>query len=190
MPARGRRTKMRLAKGRMGQPNGLSPSMRLPAIRQLDTPVPLKEIEYMIIDTSCYPTNLVDLAWRHDGEPFSGERLIEGDGRAVLHQRQTSSHRQGVYSTAARQHHLYVDRWRTLGPRVDRRLHGVHRGNGSEVPGPLIGCFVYNPRCGPETARKRSNSTSKEHGFKMVQLQANMMRTAPTARSTGCAPRW
>ena len=31
----------------------------------------------MIIDTSCYPTNLVDLAWRHDGEPFSGERLIE-----------------------------------------------------------------------------------------------------------------
>ena len=30
----------------------------------------------MIIDTSCYPTNLVDLAWRHDGEPFTGERLI------------------------------------------------------------------------------------------------------------------
>ena len=25
----------------------------------------------MIIDTSCYPTNLVDLAWRHDGEPFA-----------------------------------------------------------------------------------------------------------------------
>ena len=31
----------------------------------------------MIIDTSCYPTNLVDLAWRHDGEPFTGERLIK-----------------------------------------------------------------------------------------------------------------
>src|SRR5206468_9861566 len=31
----------------------------------------------MIIDTSCYPTNLVDLAWRHDGEPFSGERLLQ-----------------------------------------------------------------------------------------------------------------
>ena len=31
----------------------------------------------MIIDTSCYPTNLVDLAWRHDGPPFTGERLIE-----------------------------------------------------------------------------------------------------------------
>ena len=30
----------------------------------------------MIIDTSCYPTNLVDLA-SFRGEPFSGERLIE-----------------------------------------------------------------------------------------------------------------
>src|SRR5476649_2441709 len=39
-------------------------------------PVPLLwEIEYMIIDTSCYPTNLVDLAWRHDGEDRKSTRL-------------------------------------------------------------------------------------------------------------------
>ena len=31
----------------------------------------------MIIDTSCYPTQLVDLAWRHDGDPFTGERLLK-----------------------------------------------------------------------------------------------------------------
>ena len=31
----------------------------------------------MIIDTSCYPTQVVDLAWRHDGEPFTGERLLK-----------------------------------------------------------------------------------------------------------------
>ena len=31
----------------------------------------------MIIDTSYYPTNQVDLAWWHDGEPFTGERLIK-----------------------------------------------------------------------------------------------------------------
>lgn len=31
----------------------------------------------MIIDISCYPTDLVDLAWRHDGDPFTGERLLE-----------------------------------------------------------------------------------------------------------------
>ena len=30
----------------------------------------------MIIDTSCYPTDQVDLAWWHDGEPFTGERLL------------------------------------------------------------------------------------------------------------------
>jgi len=27
----------------------------------------------MIIDISCYPTDLVDLAWRHDGDPLCGE---------------------------------------------------------------------------------------------------------------------
>lgn len=31
----------------------------------------------MIIDTSCYPTNRVDLAWRYDGDLFTGERLIQ-----------------------------------------------------------------------------------------------------------------
>ena len=31
----------------------------------------------MIIDMSCYPTEVVDMAWRHDGEPFTGERLIK-----------------------------------------------------------------------------------------------------------------
>ena len=29
----------------------------------------------MIIDLSCYPTQVVDTAWRHDGDPFTGERL-------------------------------------------------------------------------------------------------------------------
>ncbi len=28
----------------------------------------------MIIDTHLHPTNLVDEAWRHTGEPFTGER--------------------------------------------------------------------------------------------------------------------
>ena len=31
----------------------------------------------MIIDLSCYPTKVVDTAWRHDGEPFTGERLLK-----------------------------------------------------------------------------------------------------------------
>ena len=31
----------------------------------------------MIIDTHLHPTNLVDEAWRHTGEPFTGERLIK-----------------------------------------------------------------------------------------------------------------
>ena len=31
----------------------------------------------MIFDMSCYPTTVVDYAWQHDGEPFTGERLLE-----------------------------------------------------------------------------------------------------------------
>src|SRR5260370_41872494 len=31
----------------------------------------------MIIDLSCYPTKTVDTAWRHDGDPFTGERLLK-----------------------------------------------------------------------------------------------------------------
>ena len=31
----------------------------------------------MIIDSACHPTKVVDLAWWHDGEPFTGERLIK-----------------------------------------------------------------------------------------------------------------
>eukprot|EP01034_Spumella_vulgaris_P017720 gene17720-22595_t len=31
----------------------------------------------MIIDLRCYPTDLVDLAWRHDGPPFTGDKLLK-----------------------------------------------------------------------------------------------------------------
>ena len=41
----------------------------------------------MIIDTHLHPTNLVDEAWRHTGEPFTGELVREaraGDRPAVI----------------------------------------------------------------------------------------------------------
>ena len=39
----------------------------------------------MIIDTHLHPTNKVDEAWRHTGEPFTGERLLEMmDGPFVI----------------------------------------------------------------------------------------------------------
>lgn len=31
----------------------------------------------MIIDLSGCPTREVDSAWRHDGEPFTGQRLLK-----------------------------------------------------------------------------------------------------------------
>ena len=43
----------------------------------------------------------------------------------------------------------------------------------------FIGCFVYNPRCGVENGVEAIERYVKEHGFKMVQMQANMHAYRP-----------
>ena len=48
-----------------------------------------------------------------------------------------------------------------------------------KYPDRLLGCFVYNPRCGPENGAEAIEFYAKEHGFKMVQLQANMHAYRP-----------
>ena len=60
----------------------------------------------MIIDTHLHPTNKVDEAWRHTGEPFTGERLLDDDGRTVHDQRQAAPHRHGLHPAAAGQHRV------------------------------------------------------------------------------------
>jgi predicted TIM-barrel fold metal-dependent hydrolase len=46
-------------------------------------------------------------------------------------------------------------------------------------PDRFIGCFVYNPRCGVENGVEAIERYVKEHGFKMVQMQANMHAYRP-----------
>jgi len=46
-------------------------------------------------------------------------------------------------------------------------------------PDRFIGCFVYNPRYGVQNGVEEIERHAKEHGFKMVQLQANMHAYRP-----------
>ena len=41
-------------------------------------------------------------------------------------------------------------------------------------PDRFLGCFVYNPRCGVKNGVEAIERYVKEHGFRMVQMQANM----------------
>jgi predicted TIM-barrel fold metal-dependent hydrolase len=133
----------------------------------------------MIIDTSCYPTNLVDLAWRHDGEPFTGERLIRMmDGpysvcgkprridKAFIQPPQGNTiYTDGVMDLAGRdgiQHYM----------RYTVEMVQAH-------PDRFLGCFVYNPRYGVANGVVEIERHAKEFGFRMVQLQANMHAYRP-----------
>ena len=48
-----------------------------------------------------------------------------------------------------------------------------------KYPDRFIGCFVYNPRYGVQNGVEAIERYVKEHGFKMVQLQANMHAYRP-----------
>ncbi len=90
----------------------------------------------MIIDISCYPTDLVDLAWRHDGDPFTGERLLEMmDGPYMVNGKPRRIDKAFIQPPRATPSTL--DRRRSDRPRVHRRLHGLHAENGPDLPGPF-----------------------------------------------------
>ncbi|MFD2183832.1 amidohydrolase family protein [Rhodoplanes azumiensis] len=128
----------------------------------------------MIIDISCYPTNLVDLAWRHDGEPFTGERLLKMmDGpywvngkprrvdKAFIQPPQGNTlYTDGVLEKAGRDG---IDEYMAYTLELVRKY-----------PDRFIGCFVYNPRYGVKNGVEAIERYVKQHGFKMVQFQANM----------------
>ncbi|WP_144139453.1 amidohydrolase family protein [Paraburkholderia sp. BCC1884] len=133
----------------------------------------------MIIDTSCYPTNLVDLAWRHDGEPFSGERLIEVmDGPYTINGKPRRIDKAFIQPPQGNTIYTWTDGNRSGRESIDDYMAYTVEMT-QKYPDRLIGCFVYNPRCGPENGAEAIEFYAKEHGFKMVQLQANMHAYRP-----------
>lgn len=133
----------------------------------------------MIIDTSCYPTDVVDRAWRHDGDPFTGERLLEMmDGPYLINGKPRR-----------------IDK-AVIRPPQGNTIYNWTQGeqNGAELiddymaytlkmvqtyPDRFIGCFVYNPRCGVENGVAAIERYVKEHGFKAVEFQCNVHAYRP-----------
>lgn len=133
----------------------------------------------MIIDTSCYPTDLVDLAWRHDGEPFTGERLLKTmDGPFTVCGKPRRVDK--AFIQPPQGNTIYTDGMGDLTGRDAIRQYMAYTVKMvQEHPDRFLGCFVYNPRYGTANGAAEIEHHAKEHGFKMVQLQANMHAYRP-----------
>jgi uncharacterized protein len=133
----------------------------------------------MIIDISCYPTKIVDLAWRHDGEPFTGERLLKMmDGPYYVNGKPRRIDK--AFIQPPQGNTIYTDGYGDLtGKAAIRDYMSYTVKLVQKYPDRFLGCFVYNPRYGTQNGAEEIEHHAKEYGFKMVQLQANMHAYRP-----------
>ena len=133
----------------------------------------------MIIDISCYPTKIVDLAWRHDGEPFTGERLLKMmDGPYYVNGKPRRI--DNAFIQPPQGNTIYTDGYGDLtGKAAIRDYMSYTVKLVQKYPDRFLGCFVYNPRYGTQNGAEEIEHHAKEYGFKMVQLQANMHAYRP-----------
>jgi predicted TIM-barrel fold metal-dependent hydrolase len=131
----------------------------------------------VIIDTHLHPTNVVDQAWRHAGEPFTGERTLQMmDGPFWIN----GKPRRIDYGC------INLPPGNTLwrdGMRGGREGIRDYMSYIVELvqrhPDRFVGNFTYNPRFGPENGAKELEFHVKEHGFKMMKLHASMHAYRP-----------
>ena len=131
----------------------------------------------MIIDTHLHPTNKVDEAWRHTGEPFTGERLLAMmDGPFIINGKPRRIDMGFIQPPPGN------TVWRD-GDRSGREGIRDYMAYITELvqkyPDRFIGDFTYNPRFGPENAAAELEFHVKEYGFKMMKLHANMHAYRP-----------
>ncbi len=133
----------------------------------------------MIIDLSCYPTQTVDTAWRHDGDPFTGERLLKMmDGPYYVNGKPRRIDKAFIQPPQGNTIYNWTNEHLTgrdgIRAYMAYTVELVQR-----HPDRFIGCFVYNPRYGVENGVTELERHVKEHGFRMVQLHANMHAYRP-----------
>jgi len=133
----------------------------------------------MIIDSACHPTKVVDLAWWHDGEPFTGERLIKMmDGPYTVNGKPRRVDKAFIQPAEGNTLYTWTDGTRTgrdaIRAYMDYTVELVQK-----YPDRFLGCFVYNPRYGTENGALEIERHAKEFGFKMVQLHANLHAYRP-----------
>jgi len=133
----------------------------------------------MIIDLSCYPTDKVDSAWRPDGPPFTGERLLKMlDGPYSVNGKPRRIDKAFIAPPEGNTLHNFDN------DHLDHR-EGIRAYMAYTVemvkkyPDRFIGSFVFNPRYGVQDGVAELERHVKEYGFKMLQLQANMHAYRP-----------
>jgi len=131
----------------------------------------------MIIDTHLHPTNKVDEAWRHTGEPFTGERLLAMmDGPFIINGKPRRIDMGFIQPPPGNTVWRDGDRSGREGIR-DYMSYITHLVQ--TYPDRFIGDFTYNPRFGPENAAAELEFHVKEYGYKMMKLHANMHAYRP-----------
>jgi predicted TIM-barrel fold metal-dependent hydrolase len=133
----------------------------------------------MIIDISCYPTQVVDLAWQHDGEPFTGEKLLAMmDKPYYVNGKPRRIDKAFIQPPQGNTIYTWTDGELTGMESIDAYM-AYTLALTRQHPDRFIGCFVYNPRCGVKNGVEAIERYVKEYGFKMVQFQANMHAYRP-----------
>ncbi|HEY7280262.1 MAG TPA: amidohydrolase family protein [Actinomycetota bacterium] len=131
----------------------------------------------MIIDTHMHPTNVVDKAWRHGGEPFTGERMLAMmDGPYWVNGKPRRIDYGCIQPPPGNT--VWQDGMRT-GREGIRDYMAYVAELVQRYPDRFIGNFTYNPRFGPENGAKELELHVKEYGFKMMKLHANMHAYRP-----------
>jgi uncharacterized protein len=131
----------------------------------------------MIIDVHMHPTDHVDAAWRHGGQPFTGERMLKM--------------MDGPYRVNGKPRR--VD-WAVIQPPPGNTVWANGMRGGREgirdymaycaglvqrYPDRFMGCFAFNPRFGVEEGVAELEFHVKEYGFKAMKLHSNMHAYRP-----------
>jgi len=131
----------------------------------------------MIIDIHAHPTNFVDKAWRHGGEPFTAERLIKMmDGPFIINGKKRSIDYSFVQPPPGNT--VWIDGMMG-GTEGIRNYMSYIREIVKKYPDRLIGCFTYNPRFGVEKGVTEFERHVKENGFRMLKIHSNMHAYRP-----------
>lgn len=131
----------------------------------------------MIIDVHMHPTDHVDAAWRHGGNPFTGERMLKMmDGPYTVNGKPRRVDIGVIQPPPGNT--VWSDGMR--GGREGVRDYMAYCARlAQQYPDRFIGNFTYNPRFGVENGVAELEFHVKEYGFKMMKLHSNMHAYRP-----------
>jgi predicted TIM-barrel fold metal-dependent hydrolase len=131
----------------------------------------------MIIDVHMHPTDHVDAAWRHGGNPFTGERMLKMmDGPYMVNGKPRRVDIGVIQPPPGNT--VWSDGMR--GGREGVRDYMAYCAKlAQQYPDRFIGNFTFNPRFGVENGVAELEFHVKEYGFKMMKLHSNMHAYRP-----------